>query len=677
MGSHSRNSILFQQTHLLALQLCSLLSPLTMIDPPTSHSVTVNAAEQDHLIDSVTVFQAGRAEVKRRIQLQLQKGQNQITVERLASCLVEDSLRVQGTGTAVIYDVVYHSPKPNPRRGRRQVDNYSSDEEENEEVTECYNAVEALKKQRSVVENQISFLDRYGRSVDGQNSNIESLGHFLDVYGSRRDTLDKKMQELSIKVDRAEKMLRRVTKKNLGRETKGLRRTKITITVMSKEEEGKAELMLAYVVLNASWIPVYDIRASVSSSPSSSSSIALNYRASLTQTTGEDWPEVALTLSTATPYHGADMPTLSTWHIGLPGRGRGMRPRLQETGPMARSRSRSRSPTRIMITREESRRSRSRSRSRSPTRIIQVERRSRSRSRSRSPSRSPTQMVEIRELADHNSRRVISPPPRVIRVGAAPAYSEYEPAPMTTRQADGVDTGVLSATFSIPGRSSIPSDQGNHKCKIINSSEFTFLPGEASIFMGDSFVSKSQIQVGPSTISVDVRSDVLLKHVPPNDSFQLSLGTDPTLRVTYAPLRDHKQKHSQPRFSFPGRQKQPKQTTTKYSQHITIRNTRLVEVSALRILDHVPVSSDSAIKVNVTSPQGLRGEDRPTEDNISEKQYETWVRPQKGVRARWAPPDIGGEGAIEWVCSVDARGELELKLEWEVSAAAGTVWRNW
>jgi hypothetical protein len=37
---------------------------------------------------------------------------------------------------------------------------------------------------------------------------------------------------------------------------------------------------------------------------------------------------------------------------------------------------------------------------------------------------------------------------------------------MDVRQADAVDSGVLSATFSIPGRSDIPSDPGSHKVLI-------------------------------------------------------------------------------------------------------------------------------------------------------------------------------------------------------------------
>ncbi|CUA74511.1 Protein F37C4,5 [Caenorhabditis elegans] [Rhizoctonia solani] len=616
-----------------------------MSDTPTLHTITVNAAEQDHLIDSVTVFQANRAEVKRRVQLQLQlqKGQNQISIERLPTHLVEGSLRVQGTGNAIIFDVVYHYPIPQdqPRYGRRHVASEPSDEED-EGLAEQVNAVEALKKQRSIVEDQISFLSSYGRVVVGnQDTSAENVGRFLDLYGSRRDAMNKRVQELDAEIDRAEKAIRTARKLKqkpvASHEINGHRVTKITVTVMSKKE-GKAELMLAYVVSNASWTPVYEIRASISSTPNVPSTIALHYRALLTQETEEDWPDVALTLSMAAPYRGASMPTLSTWRIGI---------------PTPRGRDRSWSPPNVVH-------------------ICEL-------------SRSPRQVIRIGSERRHSSSSSSSDWSQTTGIPEA----QYKPTPMATRQADTVDAGVLSATFTIPGRSNIPSDGGKHKvliasldfqvdpewvciprkdvsvflrCKIVNSSEFTFLPGEASVFIGDNFVSKSQIQ-----------------HVPPSDPFQLSLGVDPALRVTYPLVRTHKRMRSQSGFTFPGRQKQPKQETTKYSQQIAIQNTRPTAVLALYVLDHVPVSNDSTVRVNLTSPQGLRPNNRPAEeDTTAEKQdgSDAWIRPQQGARARWAPTDIGGEGAIEWLCAIGAGDEMELKLGWEINVPEGTSWGN-
>ncbi|KAH7344737.1 hypothetical protein B0J17DRAFT_624046 [Rhizoctonia solani] len=96
------------------------------------------------------------------------------------------------------------------------------------------------------------------------------------------------------------------------------------------------------------------------------------------------------------------------------------------------------------------------------------------------------------------------------------------------------------------------------------------------------------------------------RHIPPGGSFQLPLGTDPTLRVAYAPVRTHKRIHIEPGFTFPGLQKQPKQETTN---------------SSIAYNDHVPVRNDLTVKVKVTSPQGLRKNNGPAEDDPTTSNY--------------------------------------------------------
>jgi hypothetical protein len=52
------------------------------------------------------------------------------------------------------------------------------------------------------------------------------------------------------------------------------------------------------VVRNASWKPLYDLRAIITEKKTE---ITIHYRANITQRTGEDWSDVELTLSTASP----------------------------------------------------------------------------------------------------------------------------------------------------------------------------------------------------------------------------------------------------------------------------------------------------------------------------------------------------------------------------------------
>ncbi|KAG8744401.1 hypothetical protein FRC10_010179 [Ceratobasidium sp. 414] len=581
-----------------------------------ANRISVNSAEQDDHIESVSVFQADRAEVKRRVNLELKAGQNHVDIERLPTCINEDSIRVDGTGNAVIFDVVYHNP-------HRQPSPPSSDDPHERAVAESRRALEALQKEREVAEEQSKFLDSYGKTLDSKNISIEDVQKFLDMFGPRQVAVAKRIQELDVQITEAERVHNEAQEKVYADARGAKRGTKITVTVLA-ETDGQATLLLTYVVSNASWTPLYDIRASIAKSPDESSRVALHYRASITQTTGENWPDVALTLSTASPQLGSDVPSLSAWRVGFPA-----------------------PPSPVLL-------------------------------RSAQP-----------RAFKRKSRGGLQSNAMEFEVEAVPMAMYAAASPMQFRQAGVVSAGVLSASFGISGRSDIPSDEGSHKvviavldldtelewvcvprekesvflrCKVVNSSEFTLLPGEASVFMDDNFVSKSRIE-----------------HVAPNDSFKTSLGTDSALRVAYPSVRTLNRTITQSSFAFLA--KDNKQSVAAHSQRITIRNSRPAAVPALRVFDHVPISTDARIKVNIISPDGLGpviAVSSPGDENQDENRNKDrpWTNVRKGVKARWANLDVGGEGTVEWECEMQPNEEVELELSWEVSAPVGEKWET-
>ncbi|KAH7344168.1 hypothetical protein B0J17DRAFT_645558 [Rhizoctonia solani] len=543
-----------------------------MTSDQLSNRINIDAAKQDDYIESVTVFQSNRAGVKRRVNIKLEAGQNHIHIERLPSCIEEDSIRVDGAGTAVIFDVVYHKST-------------SGSDIVQETTAAAQRQVEALRKERDVSREQAEFLSTYGRTLDSKNLTAEAVQQFLDMFAL-----------LDVHIAAAEKELFRVQNETYADTLGQKRAAKITVTVLT-ETSGPAELVLRYAVSDASWTPIYDVRASIANNPGESSTVALHYRASITQSTGENWPDVALTLSTASPQLGTNMPKIGSWTIGPP-------------------------PPRPMIY-----------------------------------AKSAGFALSFGGSGGRKSK-----------------LPDYDYAPdMEFRQAHVSHAGILSTSFAISGRSDIPSDGGNHKVvitvldlkaelewvcmprqnecvylksKVVNTSEFTLLPGEASVFMDENFVSKSKIQF-----------------VSPNESFETPLGVDSALRVTYPPATVLN-RTLQPGIAFVSK----KHTVRSQSQRITIRNTRLTPVSSLRVLDHVPVSTDAHIKVTLVSPQRL-------EPIVAGKEH-PWTNIQNGVKARWALRPVGGEGIVEWDCNIAPTDEVELELGWEVSAPVDKFWKT-
>lgn len=228
-------------------------TPTMKSQPSAINKITINAAEQDSRIHSVTVFQSNRAEVKRRVNVELkvgscgneaviihllyfQQGQNHVHIERLPSLIVEDSIRVEGTGTAVIFDVVCHAPTQKPSSFQA--------------VVTANQSLLALQKERSIVQEEFDFLGSYGRSLDSKSVNIDDVQRFLDMYTPRQIAVAKRIQGLDAQIAMAQIELRKAQRQTYTDRQGEKRGTKVTVTVLS-ETDHNAELTLTYGMFRA------------------------------------------------------------------------------------------------------------------------------------------------------------------------------------------------------------------------------------------------------------------------------------------------------------------------------------------------------------------------------------------------------------------------------------------
>jgi uncharacterized protein (TIGR02231 family) len=82
---------------------------------------------------------------------------------------------------------------------------------------------------------------------------------------------------------------------------------------LDADSEAAVDLVLMYATSGASWRPTYDIVV-----PEDLGAIRVVYAAEVTQSTGEDWDDVTVTLSTAQPELGARIPRLDPWWLAVP-----------------------------------------------------------------------------------------------------------------------------------------------------------------------------------------------------------------------------------------------------------------------------------------------------------------------------------------------------------------------
>jgi uncharacterized protein (TIGR02231 family) len=73
---------------------------------------------------------------------------------------------------------------------------------------------------------------------------------------------------------------------------------------------GKYDFTVSYITQNAYWEPFYDLKADNIKAP-----LQIIYRAKIYQTTGIDWKQVKLSLSTSIPNESGNAPTLDPWFV--------------------------------------------------------------------------------------------------------------------------------------------------------------------------------------------------------------------------------------------------------------------------------------------------------------------------------------------------------------------------
>lgn len=85
----------------------------------------------------------------------------------------------------------------------------------------------------------------------------------------------------------------------------------VIVTVFA-ENAMQTAINFNYLILNASWIPQYDLQASTITN-----NFQLKYFANVTQNSGLDWKNTSLTLSTSNPNEANSKPELSPWYLSF------------------------------------------------------------------------------------------------------------------------------------------------------------------------------------------------------------------------------------------------------------------------------------------------------------------------------------------------------------------------
>ncbi|WP_026840384.1 mucoidy inhibitor MuiA family protein [Citrifermentans bremense] len=294
------------------LTICSCLI-LVLCSPFATSAQTTNL-EARSAIQSVTVF-SDRAQVTRRATLSLKAGTNLVSFDNLPQVLDEDSLRAVGKGAAPARIAGITVKRVFLDRARDQ-----RVRELEDEIAALTRQVESIEAKRKALASQRAFIDsirvgwseRISKELSAGKPTAAELGEAVRFVGDSVGKVEQQLYEAeAAKKPLNEKIaaLRKELEQNLANRHREVKSAQVAIEA---QQDLKFDLDLSYLVSQATWEPLYDVRLGADGKEAE-----LVYRAQVAQKTGENWPGVKLSLSTAAPEVGGGAPELSPWHISF------------------------------------------------------------------------------------------------------------------------------------------------------------------------------------------------------------------------------------------------------------------------------------------------------------------------------------------------------------------------
>lgn len=273
-------------------------------------------------VSEVTVYTQG-AQVFRKASYTVKPGQTELIIEGVSPFIDPKSLQVKATGAVIIIDSKYSTfyPKPEPvkieglplkiRKDIQLVQDSIS--QMDYEIRELQDEIDVLTATKNILSNN--------GAIKGQgkvNDSIQLLKQAVEYYQAKMNELNKKMLALNRQKSQKEfrrsgmherlKALQNFQSSNQPKVQEGpVHRVVVTL---SAKEAASGKLTVSYLVSNASWVPMYDLRSDIATGK-----VNLTYKAHVSQSTGEDWDDVRLTVSTNNPYQNKTRPVLHPWYI--------------------------------------------------------------------------------------------------------------------------------------------------------------------------------------------------------------------------------------------------------------------------------------------------------------------------------------------------------------------------
>jgi uncharacterized protein (TIGR02231 family) len=254
------------------------------------------------------VYYGFGAELNHTTKASLDKGTQEITIENISNVVDPNTVQISVPENVVLLSYRFNA--------RTIVLNNIA----NPSIKRMEDSIKLVQKLINNATNEANvtseLLDKTSRLIEtyssGATKNLTTadLIKLLDFYTTKVQSyrtvvnnLQTKKLELAELVNDISSRLETAREDNNGEASKVVGEM---ILQLMTQQPATVDIGVSYFTQNAGWIPTYDMRVK-----SIDNSFKLSYKASVNQSTGLDWKQVKLTLSTSNPNQGNVYPTLN------------------------------------------------------------------------------------------------------------------------------------------------------------------------------------------------------------------------------------------------------------------------------------------------------------------------------------------------------------------------------
>ena len=263
-------------------------------------------AQQTSKITDVTVYLDG-AEISRQASVNLKSGNSEFTISGLSPHIEESSIQISGLKNASILSINYGI-------------NYLSKQNQNDSIEALQAELKSITTKKA---NQYNLISGYNEELTLIQSNnrlsnetkvvsLEQLKSFATYYRTR-------ITELKMLINKANAVIedynqtevdikRQLAEFNLDENVE----TGEIKLKLNADNPTKLDLKITYNIKNAGWFPIYDLKAEKINSP-----INLEYKAHIFQSSGCDWSDINLVLSTSDPNTNNEKPIVNPKYLNF------------------------------------------------------------------------------------------------------------------------------------------------------------------------------------------------------------------------------------------------------------------------------------------------------------------------------------------------------------------------